>query len=66
MTTWTPKSQQSETWAARSELAIRIFSPAVFSHAFHNGLRVFAISGAPLAGATWAARTKVAETWTPE
>ena len=42
MTTWTPATPQSEAWTEEDQ-PIRVFSPNVFSHAYYNGKRVFAI-----------------------
>jgi hypothetical protein len=57
VTTWTPKTQQSETWTAAVE-PIRVFDPNVFDRnpIFDTG---------PSSG-LWDVKTIQAETWTPE
>lgn len=54
--TWTPKTQQSETWTSAGADAVRVFDPAVFDRnpVFDTGT---------LAG-SWTARTEQSETWT--
>lgn len=63
--TWTPKTQQAETWTSESA-GLHVFSTLVFSHAFHNGKRVFAL-GNPNGGVEiWDdVRSADAEVWTP-
>jgi hypothetical protein len=55
MTTWTPVTQQGETWTARTR-ETRVFDPAVFDNnpVFDTG----SSSG------LWAVRTAQAEVWT--
>jgi len=55
MTTWTPKTEQSETWTEENQ-NLRTFSPYTFSRrpVFDTG---------PTSG-VWDARTQQAETWT--
>jgi hypothetical protein len=55
MTTWTPKTQQSETWTAETK-AVRVFDPDVFDRnpIFDTG------SSAGL----WDAKTEQQEVWT--
>lgn len=53
MTTWTPKTQQAETWTG--EETIRVFDPNVFDNT--PIFDTFPASGA------WVAKTKQAETW---
>jgi len=57
MMTWTPKTQQSETWAAET-VAVRVFDPHVFDRApvFDTG----SVAG------IWDDKTIQAETWTVE
>lgn len=57
MTTWTPATQQSETWTEEAQTPHRIFSPYIFSRR-----PVFATG--PTAG-VWDEKTEQAETWTP-
>jgi hypothetical protein len=61
MTTWTEKTQQSETWTVVTQ-ETRVFSPLVFSHAYYNGKRVFALGAS---AGIWDARSEQSETWTP-
>jgi hypothetical protein len=58
MTTWTPKTQQAETWTAEQGRIIRVFSPLVFSRrpVFDTG---------PTAG-IWDARIIQSEAWVNE
>jgi hypothetical protein len=65
MTTWTPKTQQSETWTSEAP-ALHVFSTLVFSHAYSGSQRVFALGSANGGTEVWDAKTKQAETWTPE
>lgn len=55
--TWTPKTQQSETWTAEVQ-ATRVFDPYVFDRSpiFDTG----SVAG------VWDATTTQSETWTPE
>lgn len=58
MTTWTPKTRQSETWArVVTEQHSRVFDPDVFDHdpIFDTGTPA----------GLWAERTRQPETWTP-
>lgn len=55
MTTWTPKTEQAETWTAAAADQ-RIFSPLVFDRK-----PVFATGST---GGVWDAKTEQAETWT--
>ena len=62
MTTWTEKTQQSETWTAKSiEDYPRVFSPRVFATRVVSGRRVF--DTGPTSG-VWDAQTEQSETWT--
>ncbi len=56
MTTWTPKTQQAETWTEENP-ETRTFSPLTFS-------RLTFDVGSP--SGIWDAQTKQAEVWTPE
>ena len=42
MTTWTPATEQSETWTSEDP-ARRVFSQLIYSHAFYTSKRVFAL-----------------------
>ena len=57
MTTWTPATQQNETWTGEAP-AQRVFDPHVFDRApiFDTG---------SMAG-IWDGKTVQAEVWTPE
>jgi len=57
MTTWTPKTQQAETWTDFTQ-PVRVFDPAVFDRnpIFDTGF----------SAGLWDAKTIQAETWTPE
>jgi hypothetical protein len=58
MTTWTPKTKQSETWTAIStENRPRVFSPLVFA-----AWPVFATG---VLSDFWTDKTAQSETWTP-
>lgn len=60
--TWTPKTEQSETWTSISiEEYPRVFSPRVFATRVVSGRRVF--DTGPISG-VWSARTEQSETWT--
>jgi hypothetical protein len=60
--TWTPKTEQSETWTNISiEQYPRTFSPRVFATRVVSGQRVF--DTGPTSG-VWDARSEQAETWT--
>ena len=54
--TWTPKTQQSETWTAAETVLVRVFDPDVFDRnpIFDTG------SSAGL----WDAKTEQQEVWT--
>jgi hypothetical protein len=56
MTTWTPKTQQAETWTA-AEADQRIFSPLIFDRK-----PVFSTGSS---GGVWDEKTKQPEIWTP-
>ncbi len=62
MTTWTPKTQHGETWTANAP-GLHVFSPMVFSHASHTGLRVFALGSADGNREFWDNATAQSETW---
>lgn len=55
MTTWTPKTQQAETWTERTE-PVRVFSPHVFARrpVFDTGFT----------GGIWDEQSQQTETWT--
>lgn len=55
MTTWTPKTQQSETWTSEDPLP-RVFDPYVFDRA-----PVFDTGGT---AGIWDAKTEQQEVWT--
>jgi hypothetical protein len=57
MTTWTPKTQQSETWTAETQ-AVRVFDPFVFDRRpiFDTGET----------GGIWDGKTIQSEIWTAE
>jgi len=56
MTTWTPATQQAETWTEENQV-VRVFDPTVFDRRpiFDTGET----------GGIWDAVTGQAETWTP-
>ena len=54
-------TEQTETWSALTQEA-RVFSPVVFSHAYHTGKRVFSIGS--VAG-IWDSPDLQTETWVP-
>ena len=58
---WTPVTEQTETWSALTQ-ETRVFSPVVFSHAYHTGKRVFSIGS--VAG-IWDNPAAETETWVP-
>lgn len=62
MTTWTPKTEQTETWTA-STTGLNVFSQLVFSHASYNGTHVFAF-GNPSGVEGWYRKTIDSEAWT--
>ena len=64
MTTWTPKTQQGETWTANTP-GLRVFSPLVFSHATHNSLHVFDLGNGAAGVEAWYRVSAQSETWTP-
>jgi len=57
VTTWTPATQQAETWTAETQ-PVRVFDPYVFDRSpiFDTGF----------SGGVWDAKTIQSETWTPE
>lgn len=61
MTTWTPKTEQAETWTATLRQT-RVFSPLAFSLDEFNGVDVFAI-GSP--AGIWTEAGQNDEVWTP-
>ncbi len=58
MTTWTPATEDSETWTENPAHRRRIFSPSTF-----QAWPVFATG---VLSDFWTEETKQAETWTPE
>jgi len=60
--TWTPKTEQSETWTSiPAEDVLRVFSPRVFATRVVSGQRVF--DTGPKSG-IWDSVTEQSETWT--
>ncbi|MBR1122109.1 hypothetical protein JQ628_11335 [Bradyrhizobium lablabi] len=56
---------QVERWS-NEDAGLHVFSTLVFSHAFHNGKRVFAL-GNPAGGVeVWDASTQQSTTWMPQ
>ena len=58
---WTTVTEQTETWSALTQ-ETRVFSPVVFSHAYHTGKRVFSIGS--VAG-IWDNPDLQTEAWVP-
>lgn len=58
MNTWTPKTQQTETWTVESQDVVRVFDPFVFDRrpVFDTGT----------SAGVWDEKTIQAETWTTE
>ena len=54
-------TEQAETWNTLTQ-ETRVFSPVVFSHAYHTGKRVFSIGS--VAG-IWDNPAAETETWVP-
>jgi hypothetical protein len=57
MTTWTEKTEQSETWTAAPGNRARVFSPLVFS--------VWPVFATGVSSDFWTEKTEQSETWTP-
>lgn len=55
MTTWTPKTEQAETWTSEDQ-GLRVFSPLVFS--------LHPVFDTGQAGGFWVPKATQSETWT--
>lgn len=64
MTTWTPKTQQVETWTAKTPVR-GVFSQLIFSPDSFGGKHVFAL-GNPAGGEGWYRKSIVTKTWAVE
>jgi len=62
VTTWTPKTENSNSWTA-DNFPARVFSPLVFSHAFVATKRVFTLGTSQ---GVWDIDGAPASVWTAE